>query len=149
MHGYESALDAIHDLEAEGSWFISELADLTNGLLTKETFALIVPALLHAWRVFVPRETHGPQLDLSRLSDTIDREVQGLRRVADTRKSKDFDRYLKSGPQPELAFMLSNLVLTGAEQLPPKDQPEPNHLAIAVAVLRAVIEEIDTASRER
>ncbi len=148
MHGYESALDAIRDLEAEGSWFIGELADLTEGLLTRELYSLIVPALLHAWRVFVPRGTRGPELDLSRLTDTIDREGQALGRVADSRKSRDFDRYLKSGPQPELAFILSGLVLAGAEQLPPQDQPDPNHLAIAVAVLRAVIEEIDTACRE-
>ena len=149
MHGYESVLDAIRDLEAEGSWFIGELADLTEGLLPKELLALIVPPLIHAWRVFVPRETRGPELDMSRLTDTIDREVQALRRVAEAKKSRDFDRYLRSGPQPELAFMLSSLVLSGAEQLPPKDQPDPNHLAIAVAVLRAVIEEIDTACRER
>ena len=149
MHGYESALDAIRDLEGEGSWLIGEIAELTEGLLTRELYALIVPALIHAWRVFVPRETRGPRLDLSRLTDTIGREIQGLRRVAETKKSRDFDRYLRSGPQPELAFMLSGLVLSRAEQLPLKDQPDSNQLAVVVAVLRAVIEEIDTACRER
>ena len=149
MHGYESALDAIRDLEGEGSWFIGEIADLTEGLLTRDLFALIVPAPHHAWRVFVPCGTRGPGLDMRRLTDTIGREIQGLRRVAETKKSREFDRYLRSGPQPDLAFMLSRLVLSGAEQLPPEDQPDSNQLAVAVAVLRAVVEEIDTACRER
>jgi hypothetical protein len=148
MHGYESTLDAIRDLEAEGSWLIGEIAELTESLLTQELYALIVPAILRAWRVFVPREMRGSVLDMRRLTDTIGREVQGMRRVAETNTSSDFDRYLKSGPQPDLAFALSGLVLSAAERLPSKDQPDPNHLAIAVAVLRAVIEEIDTACRE-
>ncbi|MCL4181261.1 MAG: hypothetical protein KJ072_26405, partial [Verrucomicrobia bacterium] len=80
---------------------------MTEGLLTRELYSLIAPALLHAWRVFVPRGTRGPQLDMRRLNDTIAREGQALGRVAETGKSRDFDHYLGSGPQPHLAFMLS------------------------------------------
>jgi hypothetical protein len=149
LYGYESVLDAIRDLEGEGSWLIGEIAELTEGLLTRDLYALIVPSLHHAWRVFVPRGMRGPQLDMRRLTDTIGIEVQGMRRVAETKKSSDFNRYLRSGPQPELSFMLSGLVLSSAEQLPAEDQHDPNQLAIAVAVLRAVVEEIDTACRER
>jgi hypothetical protein len=149
LRNHPTAVEAVHALEAEGNWLIGELAHFTEGLLPRDLFALMVPALIHAWRMFVPCGTRGPELDLERLQTTIGREVKHLARVLEKSRTGDFESFLHSGPQPALTSTLGNLILTGVDELPRHDQPEPNHLAMALIFLRAVVEEIDTACHEQ
>ena len=144
---HELAADAISALEAVGCTLIDDVFEVTVGLVEDDRFPLLVPLLIEIWHVFVPAGTRGFNLTRADLRVAILRDADALSKALGQHTEKAFERYLESGPQPELARIMLGQLLEGAKLLPKKPAPATEKLGILGTVLRAVIDELDRANR--
>jgi hypothetical protein len=143
----EQETRTIEQAEDEGCTLLEVTDEVTEGLLDDEAFTLLVPFLVMVWEVFVPRGTRGPQLEPERLVAGIQREIKGIFEALKAKSESAFERRFFSGSQPALTGTLCGLVLGALQQLPKKERPNENAEVLMLAVLRAAIEEMDTACR--
>jgi hypothetical protein len=149
MAAFDTSTEALDEMAASGCTLVGELAELTEGLLSDDAFPILIPFLIQVWYVFVPRGTSGPELDPQRLRAGIRLELETLLKVSTRRSLSDFRAHLASGPQPALSEVLAGMIIDCVEKLPKKLQPDANVTVILIAVLRAVVAELDRACRSR
>jgi len=97
----------------------------------------------------VPAGTRGFNLTRADLRAAILRDADALSKTLKRPTDEAFERYLESGPQPELARIMLEQLLEGAKLLPKKQAPQPEKLGALGAVVRAVIDELDRVNRRR
>ena len=144
---HESAAEAIEAMEGEGCTLLSDVDEITVGLVKNDAFNLVVPSLLQIWRAFVPAGTRGFNVPRFVLRDAILRETTALTKALKQATPSALDRYLSSGAQPALAQILFGQLMRLAETMPKNSRPTPEQLAILGSAQRAVIEELDRANR--
>jgi hypothetical protein len=136
-----------HKLAAVGCTLIDDVDTVMVGLVEDDHFPLLVPLLIEIWHAFVPAGTRGFNLTRADLRVALLRDADALSKAVEQHTEKSFERYLESGPQPELARIVLAQLLEGAKLLPKKQAPSPEKLGVMGSVLRAVIDELDRANR--
>jgi hypothetical protein len=110
---------------------------------------IALPLLIQIWFVFVPPGTRGPELDQDSLKRAILAEMETIAGIISNRSAKEFEEYFGTGPQPVLAGMLANVLLSEIERMPGKSKLSAEKQAVVMAVFRAAISEMDAACRSR
>jgi hypothetical protein len=147
MEAFDLAADATEAMEAAGSTLIDDVDEITVGLLDDEMFPLLIPFLIQAWFVFAPPGTRGPEIDFDRLAAGIRTEMESIMTALRDRSDAGFNRFFRSGPQPDLTMALATMMLESTSTLPKKSRPGPETQAVMACVLKAVVAELDYASR--
>lgn len=147
MEAFDLAADATEAMEAAGSTLIDDVDEITVGLLDDEMFPLLIPFLIQTWFVFAPPGTRGPQIDLDRLAAGIRTEMESIMTALRGRSDAGFNRFFRSGPQPDLTMALATMMLESTSTLPKKSRPIPETQAVMACVLKAVVAELDFATR--
>lgn len=144
---FGSGARTIDAVEAEGCTLIATVDEVTVPLLDDAAFTLLAPFLAMVWEVFVPRGTCGPRVDPERLIAGIQRDTKGLIKMLEARSEAAFELQFRGGRQPALTEGLAGLMLEALDRLPKKERPKLHTEVLMIAVLRAVIEEMDSACR--
>jgi len=145
---FEMAADALRQMETDGCTLIDDVDEVTVDLVDDDSFPLLIPLLANIWFTFAPLGTRGPNLTRADLRDAIQRESLSLLDALKSKTPAALDRYIGSGPQPNLSKAIMGLVLSSAEVMPKTQRPSPEMQGVLSAVLRAVIAELDRAHRE-
>ncbi|MBI5385868.1 MAG: hypothetical protein HZA90_14415 [Verrucomicrobia bacterium] len=145
---FPSGEAAMTEMVASGCTLIDDLYEITEGLLDDKAFGLVSFFVVRAAFALVSANTPFPEIDYCRLEDGVRTEVMGLRDVAITRGMEVFMRFVTGGRQPALTQLVAAEMLEAVEALPKAARPDPTHLVIMVAVLKAAVDEVDRAIQQ-
>jgi hypothetical protein len=147
VKGFSMAADAEEALCASGSTLIDDCADLTVDMLSDEEFSFSVVFLLQAWFALVPPGHRAPALTYQDLEAAFQRSSQ---EIVKSLKSGSVDRLMDFGRdsvQPGLMLLLTSEIMQSGMNAPKKIRPTPESLLIVVALVRAVVDELDASLR--
>jgi hypothetical protein len=148
METFPAADDALDAMAATGCKLGEQIDEVTTELLSDDGYNFLMPYVAQIWFAFVPPGTRGPVTSGENLVAAVKDELQEI--TAHLEAPEDpatVTAFLRDGCQPELALAISALVLRTLAGLPKKQMPPASDQIIMLAVLKAVIEELDYAVR--
>ncbi len=149
LEWFASAAEAEDELDASGATLLVDAEELTLDSLSEDEFAFAIPLLLEAWFALVPRGCRAPEIGFTELETDFEFNLRQLLACAEAGTPKKLEAFLQSGPQPGLLLMLLGGFLENAKIAPKKLQPGPEAQAVILALLKAVVEQLDEALRRK
>ena len=149
MERFDTAETAQDALDESGATILDDASALTAELLSDEEYSFSVVFLLQAWFALVPPGYRPPVVRYEDLEAALQRN---LRELENSLRSGSVERlvdYGKSGAQPELMLLLTNEILHSGMKAPKKIRPSAESLGTMLALVKAVVDELDAALRQR
>ena len=147
LEPFETVQDALDELVASGSTILDDAMELVGDRLDETASAALVSSLIKAWFAFVPKGCRAPEIDFESLGLRFDAELKGVIRALQTPTEREFVSYMEDSPQPAMIMMLvagtMDLFISGPKDARPKMQYQP----VILAMLKAVVAELDQALR--
>jgi hypothetical protein len=147
MNSFETAEEAMNELEESGSTIIEDVFHLTAELLDEKAYSVAVSFLIQAWFVLVPLGCQAPPIEFEALAKAFDRERANFLRTLQMGSPEALMRYLEDSPQPGLVQMLALGVMESEKHAPKVMRPRLEDQPVIVALLKAVVELLDQALR--
>lgn len=149
LAAFDTAEAALRELDASGATLIADLQELTEGRLRPREFSLLLTFVIQAWLALVPPGSAAPPVDFDRLTDAFQAELTRLAQALETRADNSVDLLLAGCRQPALTELVMAGMLETGSHLPAKDRPRAATEGVMLALLKAVINEIDQALATR
>jgi hypothetical protein len=149
VSAFATAADAQVALIESGATLIDAADELTVDLLSDAEFSFCLVFLMQAWFALVPPGHRPPKIHFPDLAAAFDRNCRDVEKAM---KSGAVDQLLnpaKAGCQPELLLLLASEILKSGMTAPKKIRPSAESLTIMLALVKAVVEELDAALRRR
>ncbi|HZL47211.1 MAG TPA: hypothetical protein VFC28_13385 [Opitutaceae bacterium] len=144
---FDTAAEALDELEASGATLVPDATELTKGLLSELEFSYLVTFLLQAWFAMVPPGCRAPRLRLPAMSEAMRREMALLAPRVISGPAKALSEILSDCSQPALLQLLMARLFDNAGKVPKKIRPSIESQAPMVVALKVVINELDRALR--
>ena len=145
LGAFETAADAIDEIEAAGSTLLEDAHALAEGQMDERDFGYLSVFLIQVWFALVPRGTGAPPLRFEAMAAAIDRDGEKL--GSGSGRMASLKRMFSDSPQPHLLQVVVGAVLESSEKGPKVARPQPGSVVGIVLVLKAMIAEIDHALR--
>jgi hypothetical protein len=145
LAAFDKAADGLAELEASGSTLIPDVSELTDELLNDSELNCFVPLLLQAWFALVPPGSRAPHLEFEDLAETFGRALSALNDAADQAGPEALQRFLERGRQPAITQLLALQVFRLPKMMPARMGPRPGAQGVMLAMLKAVVDELDQA----
>ncbi len=149
LNALEGPSEALNELAEGGCTLVDDVLAVTEGLVDDYLSTFLFPFVAQVWFVFAPPGTRASNVTRANLQTAIERETEDFLEALGKKTPEAVDQYLQSGPQPSLVQTMMGMVLNVANFLSPEHRPSVEKQALIVAVLRAVIAEINSAHRRR
>jgi len=149
MDAFETAAEAEEALYDSGSTLIDDAGELTVDLLTDDEFSFAVPFLIQAWFALVPPGHRAPKVDFPALAGAFDRHHRELEQCVNSGSARGVVNFAKNCSQPELVSLLTNEILHQGRKAPKKIRPSPYSLGVMLAMVKSVVDEVDSALHRR
>jgi hypothetical protein len=104
---------------------------------------------MQAWFALVPPGHRPPKIHFPDLAGAFDRNCRDLEEAMRSGSADRLVNYAKTSCQPELLLLLTNEILHSGMNAPKKIRPSAGALGIVLALVKAVVEELDAALRRR
>ncbi len=149
VDSFDTAAAAEAALRDSGSTLIEDAEELSLDLLTEDEFLFSIAFLLHAWFALVPPGHRPPKIHYADLAAAFDRNCRDLEESLKQDSIDRFMHYSKTSIQPHLMLLLSNEILHSGMNAPKKIRPQPESLGIVLALVKTIVEQLDSALRRR
>jgi hypothetical protein len=140
---FDTAQEALDELEACGSTLVEDLAELTDELLTDKEFSFLVPFVVQLAFALAPPGTRQPPLDLQRLELGVRRELQSTCARLEIGARQSLESFFGDSPQPFLVQVCSVGLFSAAEEARGRVRPEAQ--LVMVLILKALAREMHQA----
>jgi len=98
---------------------------------------------------FAPPGTRQPVLNFDRMADSFEGILEELQRTVQNQDLHSLGQFIDKSAQPTLMKLLIEHVLSLAKELSKKQRPADRTQAVMLVLLRAVVDELDRATREQ
>ncbi len=149
VSAFATAADAQAAIFESGATLIDDADELTVDLLSDIEFSFCLAFLLQAWFALVPPGHRPPKIHFPDLAAAFDRRRRDLDEAVSSASPDGLVNYAKTGCQPELLLLLTDEILKSGMTAPKKIRPSAESLGIMLALVKAVVEELDAALRRR
>jgi hypothetical protein len=149
VNAFATAADAEAALFESGATLINDVDELTVDMLSDAEFSFCLVFLLQAWFVLVPPGHRPPKISFPDLAAAFDRSRHDLDKAVRSASADGLVNYAKTGCQPELLLLLTSEILKSGKTAPKKIRPSAESLGTMLALVKAVVEELDAALRRR
>ena len=149
VNAFKTAADAEAALFESGTTLIDDADELTMDVLSDDEFSFSLPFLMQAWFALVPPGHRPPKIHFPDLAGAFDRNCRDLEETMKPGSVDGLVNYAKTSCQPELLLLLTNEILHSGMNAPKKIRPSAGALGIMLALVKAVVEELDAALRRR
>src|ERR1035437_6280161 len=146
---FATAADAEAALFESGATLIDDADELTVDVLSDDEFSFSLTFLMQAWFALVPPGCRPPKIHFPDLEAAFDRNCRDLEEAMRSSSADRLVNYAKTSCQPELLLLLTNEILHSGMNAPKKIRPSAESLGIMLALVKAVVEELDAALRRR
>ena len=126
---------------------IDDADELTVDLLSDAEFSFCLMFLMQAWFALVPPGHRPPKIHFPDLAGAFDRNCRDLEEAMKSGSADGLVNYAKTSCQPELLLLLTNEILHSGMNAPEKIRSSAESLGIMLALVKAVVEELDAALR--
>ncbi|MHB8519895.1 MAG: hypothetical protein ACYDH9_03965 [Limisphaerales bacterium] len=145
MAAFDTAAEAIEELDASGCTLMDDVDALTGGLLEDDEFSFLMPFLVQAWFALVPPGTWAPRVTFEDLRDAFNRTLGTLCQAVDRPPEELLKRVIDDCRQPALTQLLMLEVLQTASKFAERIQPKAR-MVMAIVML-VVTDAVDRALR--
>ena len=149
VDAFKTAADAEAALFESGATLIDDANELTMDVLSDAEFSFSLTFLMQAWFALVPPGHRPPKIHFPDLAGAFDRNCRDLEETMKPGSVDGLVNYAKTSCQPELLLLLTNEILHSGMNAPKKIRPSAGALGIVLALVKAVVEELDAALRRR
>jgi hypothetical protein len=118
-------------------------------MLSDAEFSFCLVFLLQAWFVLVPPGHRPPKIHFPDLAAAFDRNYRDIEEAVSSPLADGLVNYAKTSCQPELLLLLTSEILKSGKTAPKKIRPSPESLVVMLALVKAIVEELDAALRRR
>jgi hypothetical protein len=143
---FKTAAEAQAELDASGATVLVDAEELMSGLKEVD-HCFAIPFLLHAWFALVPRGCRAPTIDFINLRNSFIANLRQLDVCAQAKTPKKLEQFFLSGPQPNLMLALLSGFTQSAMTAPKEIRPRPDAQPIILAMLKAIVEQLDSVLR--
>ena len=142
---FTDMMDAVMALGPVGRRMMDGMHLLTSGSLTESEFTVLMPLILQAWFALVPPGS-APDLRYGAMTAAFRLELELIeqRRLGSESQASDM---LSDARQPAILQILIGGVIHTAQEQPEDMRPRLDSLAIYVAALKTLVNELDFALR--
>jgi hypothetical protein len=148
MARFETASQALDELERSGSEVLDDLEALTAELINENEYNVAITLLIPMWFALVPAGAVAPQLDYDRMEEAFDRDFDELKAGGFAGPDELMQFMLRGCPQTALLTHVLAQLTEAAENAPKKIRPRREATAVMALALKAVLGELDRALRE-
>ncbi len=149
MDAFDTAADAEAALFESGATLIDDADELTVDVLSDDELSFSFAFLIQAWFALVPPGHRPPKIHFPDLAGAFDRNCRDLEEAMKSGSADQLVNYAKTGCQPELLLLLTNEILHNGMNAPGKIRPSAESLGVMLALVKAVVEELDAAVQRR
>lgn len=147
VDGFETAREAMDELDASGATLLDDVDALVGDLLTDDELSFQVPVLLQTWFALVPRGCRAPHIEFDALDQAFTRHAQTLIHELNQGSPKGLERAVAKSRQPTLMLLLALQLLQACNAAPKKMLPRLEAQPVMLAVVMAVVDQLDLALR--
>ncbi len=147
MARFDTARQALDELEKSGSEVLEDLEALTAELINENEYNLAITLLIPVWFALVPAGAPAPALDYDRMEEAFDRDIDVL-------NAGDFDGpeeltqlLLRDCPQTALLTHVIAQLMEASKKMPKKIRPRVEATAVIALALKTILGELDRALR--
>jgi hypothetical protein len=149
VNAFATAADAEAAIFESGATLIDDADELTVDMLSDAEFSFCLVFLLQAWFVLVPPGHRPPKIHFPDLAAAFDRNYRDIEEAVSSPLADGLVNYAKTSCQPELLLLLTSEILKSGKTAPKKIRPSPESLVVMLALVKAIVEELDAALRRR
>ena len=149
VNAFKTAADAEAALFESGATLIDDADELTMDVLSDDELSFSLTFLMQAWFALVPPGHRPPKIHFPDLAGAFDRNCRDLEEAMKSGSADQLVNYAKTGCQPELLLLLTNEILHNGMNAPGKIRPSAESLGVMLALVKAVVEELDAALHRR
>lgn len=149
MNAFDTAAEAEAAIFESGATLIDDADELTMDVLSDDEFSFSLTFLMQAWFALVPPGCRPPKIHFPGLASAFDRNCRDLEEAMRAGSADQLVNYAKTSCQPELLLLLTNEILHSGMNAPKKIRPNAESLGVMLALVKAVVEELDAALRRR
>lgn len=147
LEEFDTAAEALDELEASGATLVPDAGELTQGLLSEVEFSYLATFLLQAWFAMVQPGCRAPRLRLPAMREAMQREMDLLVTTAPPASEEALNRIRSGCRQPMVLQMLMERLSESARKMPKHMRLSLEARARMAVVLKVVIDELDHALR--
>ncbi len=147
MVAFDSAAQALGELEASGSTFIDDAWSVVADMVEDQEFDVLVAFLVQARFALVPAGFHSPALNFDRLCDAFDTEMEKFVEAMTSSAPKQTFELFEASRQPALTQIILAQFLEAIPKMPKKIRPRLESQPILAVLLKVMIDELDRKLR--
>jgi hypothetical protein len=142
---FASASKAEIELAASGAAILKDADELTLNLLEESEFYWAVPFVLQVWFALVPKGCRAPEIPFPLFEAAFTANLRQFQTCMEARTSGKLELLLQNSPQPDFMLVLLTLVLDTATKADKEHRPSAQGQAVILALLKTMVEQLDTA----
>jgi hypothetical protein len=147
MAPFETAADAFASLEACGVTILDDVDELMGDRLDENEYAVAITFILQAVLALVPPGHHGPPTSFESLERGYITNLGSMLERMRIKRPEEVMSFLTAGPQPHLMLALTGRIMKIYASGPKAFRPRPETQFVILALVKAVVEELDRALR--
>jgi len=139
---FDTAQEALEELDRSGATIVADLAELTDELLDESQFSCFTVFLIVQWFSLVPLGVRAPQIDIDRLAERFHHELCAIRKAIED-STEGISACIADSAQPSFVRALFIYVIGEVKGGPLNNLLAGTSLAVTLCLLKAVTEELD------
>ena len=147
MEEFDTATEALNELEASGATLIPDASELTADLLSGTEFSCLVTFLLQAWFALVPPGCRAPRLRLPAMREAMRHELALVTPREMSGSMETLQIFVSDCRQPALLQVLVGRLFDSTRKMPKDMRPTAEARIAMVVILKVVFNELDHALR--
>jgi hypothetical protein len=144
---FDTAAEALNELEASGATLVPDASELTADLLNGTEFSCLVTFLLQAWFALVPPGCRAPPLRRPAMREAMRHELALVTPREMSGSMETLQIFVSGCRQPALLQVLVARLSDSAKKMPKNMRPKAEAKVAMVVVLKVVLNELDHALR--
>jgi len=144
---FDTAAEALNELEASGATLIPDVSELTADLLNGTEFSCLVTFLLQAWFALVPPGCRAPPLRQPAMREAMRHELALVTPREMSGSMETLQIFVSDCRQPALLQVLVARLSDSAKKMPKNMRLKAEAKVAMVVVLKVVLNELDHALR--
>ncbi len=144
---FDTPEDAMDELDASGATLLDDVDALVGETLSDNEFGFLVLTLIRTWFALVPPGCRTPRFGFDALAGAFDHHLQTLPHKLNHGDPSGMERFVAESRQPALMMLLAIQMLEACNIAPKKMRPRVETLPVMLAVVMAVVDQLDLALR--